>query len=307
MALVGVAVLVAYVAAGLLTWVVLVAVIERPPDLGAVALVALVATLGGGYLSFRIGTARLLAGIDAVELPRRRAPALYRRLDRLGAAMDRSLPPILIADLGAPNALSIGGPRRSAVVLDRRLLSLLTVAELEAIVAHELAHVERKDAFVQTLIVSVMRTLAGIVFLVFLPATLLLAGAARSLAWFAGRPHRAPDVEAAATRGVELIVGILLSVLTLLVLAHSRRREFAADRRAAEVTGRPVALARALAKIQRSADPAWRLRALLTIHGDERAGTRRILSTHPLVEDRIDRLLRVDDGSAGGTRRTDAR
>jgi heat shock protein HtpX len=290
MALVGVAILIGYGVAGLVGAIVLVGLVTNPPDLGLLAALLLLAVLLGGYVSYRVGSARLLAGIDAVELSRGRAPALHRRLDRLTAEMGVDRPPLLVADLGAPNALSIGGPRWSAIVIDRRLLSLLTLEELEGILAHELAHVERKDAFVKTLLVSLVRTLAGLVFLLVLPITLVLAGVARAAAWIAGRPTRAPDVEAAATVGIQFLVGLLLSVLTLLALAHARRQEFAADRRAAAVTGRPDALARALAKIHRASEPRLGLRSLLTIHGDESEGLRRLLSTHPPIAERVDRL-----------------
>lgn len=290
MATVGVAVLVFYVLAGLVGAYVLATLVANPPDLWLLVFGLLLAVLLGGYVSYRVGSTRLLAGIDAVDLPRGRAPALHRRLDRLAAEMGVDRPPLLVADLGAPNALSIGGPRWSAVVIDRRLLSLLTLEELEGIVAHELAHVERKDAFVKTLVVSLVRTLAGLVFLLVLPITLVLAGVARAAAWIAGRPARAPDVEAVATVGVQFLVGLLLSVLTLLALAHARRQEFAADRRAAAVTGRPDALARALVKIQRASEPRLGLRSLLTIHGDDSEGLRRLLSTHPPIDERVKRL-----------------
>lgn len=105
-----------------------------------------------------------------------------------------------MADIGAPNALSIGGPRSGVIVLDRRLLTLLTMDELEGILAHELAHLERRDAFVQTLAVSAMRTLAALVFLLLLPVTLIGIGTARAVAWLAGQPQHAPDIAALVTR-----------------------------------------------------------------------------------------------------------
>lgn len=253
-------------------------------------------TLVAAYVSYRFGTAELLAGLQAVELPRDRAPALYRRVDRLCGRMGVATPRVLVADVGAPNALSLGGPRRGVVVLDRRLFGLLTIDELEGIVAHELAHVERYDTFVQTVAVSLMRTLVGLAMLLLLPLLLLLEGIDRATAWFVGRPSAGNVGLAGQTkRGVELLVGVLLSVVTLLLLAHSRKREYAADERAAEVTGKPVALARALSKIHRATDPRWGLRSLLYIHGDERRddSLRRLLSTHPPIEDRVDRLVEL--------------
>ena len=292
MALVGLGVLLAYLTLAGLGLLLVSWLFAEPPDLWIALPLVVGLTLGAGYLSYRLGSARLLAGIDARELPRRRAPEIYRRRDRLCAELGIEAPPLLVADLGAPNALSIGGPRAGVVVFDRRLLTLLTIDELQGILAHELAHLESRDVFVQTLAVSSMRTLAGFVYLLLLPLTLVAIGTARAGAWLAGRPDRSSDVAATARFSVELLVGAALSVLTLLVLAYSRRREFVADERAATVTNDPRALARALAKIHRAASPDWGLRSLLTIHGEESTSDwRRLFSTHPPITERIERLV----------------
>lgn len=295
MALVGLSVLLAYLALAALGLLALSWLVVGPVDLGAAPLVVAAMTILAAWVSYRLGIVRILAGVEATELPRHRAPALYRRRDRLCGRMDLDAPPLYVADLGAPNALSVGGPRRGVVVFDHRLLTLLTGDELEAILAHERAHLEGRDAFVQTLAVSGLRTLAGFVFLLFLPVTLVAIGAARAGAWLAGRPQYAPDVAAMARRGVEVLVGLALSVVTLLLLSYSRRREYVADDRAVAVTGNPRALAPALVKIHRAATPDWGLRSLLTIHGDETdADLRRLVSTHPPIRERIERLVAAD-------------
>jgi len=303
MALVGLAVLVGYFLLAGLGYLGLAWVLADPPALGPALLVVGVVTVVGSYLGYRVGSARLLAGIDAKELPRHRVPGLYRRRDGLCERMAVAPPPLFVADIGAPNALSIGGPDWGVVVLDRRLLGLLTMDELEGILAHELAHLERRDAFVQTLAVSGMRTLATLLFLLLLPVTLLGIGTARAVAWLLGQPQHAPDVAALVTRLVELGVGLGLSVFTLLLLAHSRRREFVADERAAAVTGQPRALARALVKIHRVANPRWTLRSVLTIHGEESTSDlRRLLSSHPPIEERLERLAAAERRLTGADR-----
>lgn len=298
MMLVGIAVFTVYAGAALAGYLLLTWLFAEPPDLLSALALVVVFTVLTAYLSYRFGTARLLANLSAVELPRGRAPALHRRLDRLCLEMDVSRPPVLVADLGVPNALSLGGPREGVIVLDRSLLSLLTLEELEGIVAHELAHMESFDTFVQTLAVSLMRSVAGLLSLLLLPVSLLLYGIDRATAWIAGRP--ADDRRGLTDRlqrSIFATVGLLLSVATLLFLAHSRRREFAADSRAAKVTGNPVALARALSKIHRATNPEWGLRSLLYIHGEDREddGPSRLLSTHPPIGDRIERLLEATD------------
>lgn len=298
MVFVGVAVFVVYASAAYGGYLLLAWLFADIGDVGLALAVVAGLTVLTGYLSYRFGSARLLAGLRAREVPRSRAPAVYRRLDRLGNEMAVEPPRLLVADLGAPNALSLGGPTRGVVILDRRLFQLLTIDELEAILAHELAHMESYDTFVQTLAASTMRTVAGLVSLVLLPVLLLFYGLDRASAWVSGRPARQRSGLAGRLRtSVELLVALLLSVVTLVVLAHSRRREFSADSRAADATGNPAALARALTKIHRATNPEWSVRSLLYIHGDESdtEGLRRLLSTHPPIEERVDRLLtRVD-------------
>ena len=293
MVLVGVAVFAVYAAAAMGGYLLLTWLFASPPDVLTGLLAVAVFTVTAGYLSYRFGTQRLLDGLRAVELPRQRSPALYRRLERLSLTMDVNQPPLLVADLGVPNALSLGGPREGVVVIDKSLLSLLTIDELEGIIAHELAHMESYDTFVQTLAVSLLRSLAGVLTLLLLPVLLLLQGVDRAFAWILGRPtDRRPGLAGLLKQSIETVVGLLLSVVTLLFLAYSRRREFAADSRAAAVTGKPVALARALSKIDRATSPKRDIKSLLYIHGDEQDdGLTQLLSTHPPIDDRVSELL----------------
>jgi heat shock protein HtpX len=293
LALVGIGVFAVYALAAAGGYLLLGWLVADPPTLAASLLAVVLVTLVAAFLGYRLGTDRLLARLEATELPRNRAPAVHRTLDGLCRRMDVSRPALLVGDLGAPNALSIGGPRRSAVVVDRRLLGLLTLPELEGVIAHELAHVERHDTVVRTLAASLVQSAAGLALLVLSPLLLALEGVDRGAAWIRGQPTGTRGQLTARLRtGVTLLVGAVLGVLTLLLFAHSRRREFAADRRAAAVTGDPVALGRALAKIHRATDPTWGLQSLLSIRGDERETSLcRLFSTHPPIEERIERLF----------------
>jgi len=250
-------------------------------------------TLALGYLSYQYGTARMLDALDARRLPRERAPALYGRLDELADRMGVGTPTVAVARMEMPNALAVGGGRDGVVVLDGRLFRLLDAEELEGILAHELAHLENRDSLVQTLAYSLARTLVGVLTVLLLPVALLLDGLSTALGWLRGRP-------AAGSPGVDLLratvgraVLSVLVVLTLLVRAHSRRREFAADERAAELTGRPLALARALRTIERASRPAGGLLATLYIHAEESDPLTRMLSTHPPMDERVERLVEM--------------
>lgn len=288
---VGLATLAAYTAAGLGGLVLLQWLFTDPPGLIAVLIAFVGCVVVVGYVGYRFGTTRLLTSLDARTLPPDRAPAVYRRVARLCDRMTLDQPSLLVADLGAPNALSIGGPRGGTIVVDRNLLRLLTIDELEGILAHELAHIEGYDAFVQMLVLTAVRTFVGIVMLILSPLVLFLFGIDRAAAWIAGHPQRRRfGLAGLFQRAIQIVLAAVLSLLTLGVLAYSRRREFAADARAAEVTGKPAALARALVKIHRAAEPRRGLLSLLYIQHDRDRDSQRLFSTHPPLSERVERL-----------------
>lgn len=265
-------------------------------------------TLLSGYLSYRYGTTQLLRRLDAVELPRARAPTVYRLLDRLCSAYGIEQPRVVVADLPSPNVFALGGARNGILVFDRSVLRILDGDELEGIIAHELAHLESYDALVQTIAYSALRTLTGVVLLLLFPFILLVTGLARAVAWISGRPRTWPSTVFGRIRyRVEQTIMAVLSVITLVLLARSRRREYAADERAASMTGKPLALARALKKIQRYAEPRWGLLSLLYIDTDDEDQWTRMLSTHPPTEERIERLVEQSDERGERVFRSSAR
>jgi heat shock protein HtpX len=252
-----------------------------------------------GFLSYRIGTARLLARLDAAALPRDRAPGVVDRFDALAADMGVVDPTLLVADVGGPNALSLGGRRNGFVVVDRRLFRLLSREELAGVLAHELAHLRTRDSLVQSLAYSLVRSLATLAFWAILPAVLAWRLLRRAGRWLLGRPTEPLAVEVAAVheRAVRATV-VALVALTLATRAYSRYREFVADDRAVAATGDPLALATALRKIDRASRPRGLL-AELTIAGEEDDELSRLLSTHPPMDDRIRRLVDRADEEAG--------
>jgi heat shock protein HtpX len=300
MVLVGVSVLAVYAGGAYLSLLLL-----RSLWVGGLSPEATVALVVGtallfSYLSYWAGTQRTLASLDAVAVDPRRAPTVHRWLDTFSERMAVGRPALYVATMQAPNALALGSRGRGAVVLDRSLFRLLDRTELRAIVAHELAHLESRDSLVQTLALGLFRTLFGVVLLALFPVSLLLTGVARGVAWAAGRPRGWEENPVARLRQAvgRVLLGVFVAV-TLLVRAHSRRREFAADDRAVEVTGDPLALARALQKIERASSPEWSLLSPLYVHDDEDDDRwTRLLSTHPPVDERVDRLVAraEDDG-----------
>ena len=310
MTAVGIALLVFYGGAAYLVSGLLLSLARDPPDPTTTIALVVASSLFLGYLNYRFGTLGLLTGLDAVELSPSRASGLYARVDHLCARMDLDSPRLLVARLPQPNALALGGVGRGALVFDRTLFWLLGPAEFDAIVAHELAHLESRDSLVQTLAYTLGRTLVGTLLLGALPVTLFVTGVARGLAWIRGRPSTWDASRILWIRSfVEYGVMTVLVGFTLLLRAHARRREYAADDRAVAVTGDPLALARALRKIQRATEPEWGPFRFVYAAEEDRTALGRLLSTHPPMDDRIDRLVersrRVDgSGRADGSGRS---
>jgi len=264
---------------------------QRPDPVTTVVVVVGLA-LGMGYASYRIGTARIRYALDAVELPPGEMPGLYRRIDTLSARIGVETPRLMVASLPGPNALALGGARDGDVVIDGSLFRLLTAAELEAIIAHELAHLKGRDSLVKTLGYSLVRTATGLVWFVLLPVALLVGGVARAVALLRDDdPVAVRRTIRTADTAVTGLVVVCLFLLTAVVQAYSRRREYAADERAARLTD-PLALARALEKIERATTPGGLL-STLVIHGDEEGPLIDLLASHPPMAERVERLRRT--------------
>ncbi|WP_137683055.1 M48 family metallopeptidase [Haloarcula mannanilytica] len=290
MAVVGLSSLLIYLGAAYVGYVLLLPVWDSRPSPAMAGVVVIGTAIVFGVVSYWGATAQLKRSLDAVELRRARAPDVYQQLDALVEQMDIQTPRLLLAELPVPNAFAIGGGA-GAIVVDRRLFRLLSAPEFEALLAHELAHLETHDALVQTVAYSLVQTLVGLVGLVLFPVVVLSGGIARSLALLRGDPSSWSRSWFGRTQRYALqIVAVLGVAVTLLILGYSRRREVAADDRAVEVTGNPIALARALKTIERASKPHFDPLRQLYVHGETDTELSRLLSTHPPMDERIQRL-----------------
>jgi len=295
LALAGLAGLLFYALLAVLGYRVASALWAQRPDRLTTILVVVTTGVVLGYLSYRTGTTQLRRQLDAAPLAPGQAPTVHQRLGAVADRMEIEPPELLVASLGAPNALAIAGDG-GAIVLDRRLFGLLSAAELEALLAHELAHLETNDALIQTVTYSLVQTVAGLVAMVVLPIALVLGGFARALALLRGRPESAHrSLLGRAQRFALIVVAGLGVLITVLAMGYSRRREYAADERAGEVSD-PLALARALTKIERASTPGFGLLTPLYVHGDEEGPLTRLLSTHPPLDERVERLREMAEG-----------
>ena len=222
-----------------------------------------------------------LYSMGASEVSEDEYPELHATISRLCQQADLPKPKVAVADSRVPNAFATGRSRKnSAVCVTTGLLRTLDQQELEAVLAHELAHVKNRDVMVMT-IASFLSTLAFLVV---------------RFGWWFGSDRRSGGVFVAI--GVSLVVWIVSFFLIRLL---SRYREFAADRGGAVITGKPSALASALMTIDGSMDrvPKDDLRDQAEMNAffiiPIRSGfIGRLFSTHPSTEKRVERLRRLE-------------
>ena len=175
----------------------------------------------------------------ARQVDRQAAPEFYGLIEELAQRAGLPMPKVYIMDNPQPNAFATGrNPENAAVAATTGLLNILDRNELAGVMAHELAHVRHRD----TLVMTVTATIAG--------AISMLATYARFGIMFGGGRDRNNPLGAIGAIAA-LIVMPLAAVLVQ--MAISRTREYGADRGGAEISGQPLALASALAKISGAA------------------------------------------------------
>lgn len=235
---------------------------------------------GGSFISLLMSKtiAKWSSGAKVIEQPRTQAERwLVDTVGRLAGKAGLPMPEVAIYD-GEPNAFATGASRNAALVaVSTGLLQSMSEAEVEAVLAHEIAHVANGDMVTLTLIQGVVNT-----FVIFI---------SRVVAYFVDQALRRDDEESAGP-GIgymvsvfvcDLVFGILASVI---VMYFSRRREFRADAGAARLLGTPQPMIAALRRLGgMEAGELPQNVATAGIAG--RPGWMALLSSHPSIEDRI--------------------
>ncbi|MFE9094370.1 zinc metalloprotease HtpX [Streptomyces sp. NPDC007264] len=217
-------------------------------------------------------------------------PQLHGVVDRLCAVADMPKPLVAVSDMEMPNAFATGrNPDHAVVCVTTGLLRRLEPEELEGVLAHELSHVAHKDVAVIT-VASFLGVIAGLVVRFAFYSEL-----------FGGRGRK--DQNTVAVLGAVMgVSAVVYAISFLLIRALSRYRELAADRAAAQLTGRPSALASALTKLTgdiariptRDLRTAQAFNAFyITPAFGADPGIARLFSTHPTLEQRLDQLARI--------------
>ncbi len=255
-----------------------------------IALLGSVVLIG---IQYKVGKWAALRSVGAEDLPESRYSGIHQFVERLSEEKGMAKPTLKIADMGVPNAFAVGRRGNGTVVISRELVELLDREELEGVIAHELAHIDNRDVVTMQL----GQGIASIVAIVAQYAVL-----------FTGDNELADFFLA-------IVVGNLVQFFVMLfVLAISRYREYVADADARGTIGSGEPLARALEKIDRGNQEAQQQSvgrsrgrgrqrgarsggsnldqqvSALAISSPDTGLVQKLVSTHPPMEKRIQRL-----------------
>jgi heat shock protein HtpX len=237
-------------------------------------------------ISYFFSSKIVLWSYKAKIVSRNEEPRLYNIVNKICLKADLPMPKIAIVPTQTPNAFATGRNKNNAVVAATQgILNLLSDDELEGVLAHEMAHVKDHDILVMT----IAATLAG-----------AISFAARMFLWNS-------MLGGSRGRGNGNVILLLVAAITaplaamLLQLAISRSREYKADREGALMIQKPLALARALGKLEEgnrrrpltSGSPASA--SLFIVNPLRGGGLVTLFMTHPPIEKRIQRLEKLAD------------
>ena len=250
------------------------------------AVISLLVAAGMNLFTYWNADKIVLKMHNAREVDAQSEPNFYGLVANLARRANMPMPRVYIVDNPNPNAFATGrNPENAAVAATTGLLSMLSRDEVEGVMAHELAHVKNRDTLIMTMVATI-------------------AGALSMLANF-GLFFR--DSE---RNGLATLLAVLIAPFAAMIvqLAISRTREYGADRTGAEISGKPLALAAALAKISGAAqaipnpvserNPSAAQLYIVPTHISE------MFSTHPATENRIAELEALAEQMGSGPRRS---
>jgi heat shock protein HtpX len=251
-------------------------------------LIALIAAVLFGVQLFTSDKIALFS-MGAREVEPYQAPELHAIIERLCVQANLPKPRVAIAETAMPNAFAVGrSPKSATICVTTGILDLLSPGELEAVLGHELTHVQNRDVVVMT-VASFFASIAAFI--------------TQMGFWFGGAFDNRDQNSGLAFIVVIIVSAVVYVISWLLLQALSRYREFAADRGSAVLTGRPSALISALLKIDGSMQhvpkqdlraASGELAALYIFPPKAKETLTGLFSTHPPLEKRIAALQRLE-------------
>ncbi|GAA5108023.1 zinc metalloprotease HtpX [Bartonella jaculi] len=248
--------------------------------------IALLIASGLNFFSYWNSDKIVLRMYGAREVDHHSSPVYYKIVSELARKASLPQPKIYVIESAQPNAFATGrNPQNAAVAASTGLLERLSAEEIAGVMAHELAHIEHRDTLTMTL-------------------TATIAGAISMLGNFAffmgGQRNSSEHSHGAGAIGSIIALFVAPFAAMLVQMAISRTREYAADRRGAEICGNPLWLASALRKIAGGGHTVYNEEAehnpatahMFIINPLSGEGADSLFSTHPATENRIAALRR---------------
>ncbi|GAA1371381.1 zinc metalloprotease HtpX [Luteococcus sanguinis] len=223
-----------------------------------------------------------IRSMGAVEVSPEQAPEMYRIVSELSQRAGQPMPRLYVSPTSSPNAFATGrNPQNAAVCCTQGILQLLDERELRGVLGHELMHVYNRDILTS----SVAAAIAGMISTI---GQMLSFGA-----MFSGGRSDERNGNALGLLAAAIFAPLAASVIQM---AISRTREYDADEDGSKLTGDPLALAQALAKLEHGVAvaplaPNRQLQnAAHMMIANPFGQVRELMSTHPPMADRINRL-----------------
>jgi heat shock protein HtpX len=242
----------------------------------SIASVFLVIALVMNFVAYWFSDKIALASARAKPLSEQEAPGIYQMVRELTTRAGLPMPRLYLIPSDQPNAFATGrGPKHSAVAVTNGITRLLSEDELRGVISHELAHIKNRDILTQSVAsaIGAMITYLAYFFL-----------------WFGG-----DDESPLGLIGSLALVLLAPLSATLIQLAVSRQREYAADATGAEFSGNPESLASALLRLEEGAKAMpmqvnQATEPLYIVKPFSGGGMAALFSTHPPIEERVRRL-----------------
>ncbi|HRF43791.1 MAG TPA: protease HtpX [Candidatus Competibacteraceae bacterium] len=241
--------------------------------------------MGGSLISLLMSKwiAKMSVGAQVIEQPRTQTELwLMETVRRQAQGAGIGMPEVAIYHSPEPNAFATGASRNHALVaVSTGLMQQMSADEVEAVLGHEVSHVANGDMVTLTLIQGVLNT--------FVIALSRVVGYLVDQALSRGEQYRGPGIGYYITSFImEIVFGFLAS---LVVMWFSRQREFHADAGGARLAGRGKMIA-ALERLRQLNEPSQlpSQMAAFGINSGLGEGLRKLLMTHPPLEERITAL-----------------
>jgi heat shock protein HtpX len=262
-------------------------------SLGIIPIAVLIA-VGGTWFSYYNSDKIVLSMTGAQIIDQDSSPQLFNIIQELSMASGVPMPRVAIVNDDAPNAFATGrDPERGVVAFTTGLLRVMDREQLQGVAAHELAHIANRD----TLVSAVAATTAG--------AIALLSDLVFRMMWFRGGQRNSRE---GGNNPILLIASLLILILApiaaaMLRSAISRKREALADATAIDMTRNPAGLRRAL-EVLAADNTVVQQRSTAVAHvwiesPLDASAASKLFATHPPIQERINLLKSMEDGTYG--------